>query len=140
MRRNLLLALCLASLALTACNGPKETCQGSFESYWSYLKSHDWEGAYEMLTPQYKNKITLDRYIAGMEEEWAGSKNFSMTVSNLSESAAGCFVNGGISYNVKIRGQQPYRVDGEYFSWIFRKQKDGKWYIELPGMEKVGAF
>lgn len=140
MRPSFAFALFAAALALAACNGPKETCEGSMNSYYALLKSHDWDGAYEMLTPEYKRKLTADRYARGMEEEWLGSKGFSLKVGNISESRGACYANGGISYTVKIRGKEPVDYDNEYFSWIFRKQADGKWYIEMPGMERVSAY
>jgi hypothetical protein len=59
---------------------------------------------------------------------------------NTSLSGKLCIVNGELSYVIKIRGKEPQSIDNDYFSWTFRQQNDGKWYIEVPGMEKVGGF
>jgi hypothetical protein len=132
----------LAVLALAGCRGAKDTCEGSYKSWTACLANHDWESAYEMLTPEHKRKAVDPAHMArGMEEHWEGAKSFSFTLINLAETKSGvCTANGEMSYTIKIRGDNPYDVNDEYFAWTFRQGKDEKWYIEIPGLEKIGAF
>lgn len=131
----------LAVLVLAGCNGPKDTCEGSFKSYYSLLKGHDWEAMYELLTPSFKKKAgSPANLVPYMEEDYAGSKSFSLNDVNIQEGGDTCIVNGGLNYTIKKRGENPYDISDEYFSWTFRRAQDGLWYIELPGSEKITGF
>lgn len=136
------LALAFAALSLAACNGPKETCAGSFESYFSMLEDHDYEGMYEMLTPEFKKKVrSVEGFSRAMNEEWFGTHGFSKKVDNVAETAGGvCTARGVMSWTWRVRGKEAESYDDVFFAWTFRRQKDGKWYIDLPGYEKITAF
>ena len=135
------LAPVLAVLALAACNGPKESCEGSFKSYFSMIEGQDYEGMYEMLTPEFKKKVkSLERFSAAMNEQWQGTYGFSKKVDNIAESGNVCIARGLMSYTWRVRGKEAEPHDDEFFAWTFHKQKDGKWHIDLPGYERVSAF
>ncbi|MFN7133077.1 MAG: hypothetical protein ACK4N5_13445 [Myxococcales bacterium] len=129
----------LCALSLTGCNGPKEDCEGSFKSYQSLLEGQSWSGIYELLTPEFKRKIKVEAYEQLMKEEWGPTHSFKWDVQNVGASAKVCIVNGNMKYTWKVRGKNPEDRD-EYFAFTFRKQPDGKWYMEHPGDEKIGGF
>jgi hypothetical protein len=137
-------ASALALLALTACNGPKDSCEGTYNSYVACMKGHDWECVFELLTPEFKRKAGNPKRVAiAMEEgQWLkGSKSFKVNVFDIAETKAGiCTARGTMSYTIKNRGENPRDVKDEYFAWTFRLEKDGLWYMELPGSEKLQAF
>lgn len=138
-----------ATLAITAAacvvsrGGPKDTCQGSFESYFGALKGHDWSGVWELLTPELKKKVgSPERLASAMEEVWVGAKGFSYSLDTVSQTNVGvCIANGTMSYKIKLQGHDTVDYNDEYFSWTFRQNPvDGKGYIELPGSEKISGF
>lgn len=129
----------LGALLLAGCNGPKEDCLGSFKSYKSMLESQDWEGLHEMLTPEHKRKFPLAKFKRGMAELWGPTHSFDWKLNNVSETAKVCIVNGLMEYTWKVRGKAPEDHE-EYFAFTFKKQADGKWYIEQPGAEKVAGW
>jgi hypothetical protein len=128
--------------ALSACNGPKETCEGSARSFYSLLKGHDWSGLHEMLTPEFRQRWNkVDRFSEAMEAVWLGSKDFSVKWNTIGETRERvCVVNGQLTYTIKIRGQEPRTTSDEYFSWTLRQGTDGRWYAELPGQEKISGY
>lgn len=141
MRVQAVFVVAAAALALAGCNGPKGDCEGSYKSYRSTLEGQDWDGMYELLTPEHKKMVRSPKGLErGLSEMWAGSKSFTFKTMNINETTAGvCTVQGEMSWTTKIRGQLPY--DSEtYFSWTFKKGKDGLWYIELPGKEKISGY
>lgn len=128
-------------LFLAGCNGPKDTCEGTYKSYTNTLTGADWEGMYELLTPEHKkiarNPETMVRV---MSDRWLGAKNWSIKTINVNETKEGfCTVQGEMSWTVKTRGRNPFD-QSTYFSWVFKQQKDGLWYIELPGQEKITGY
>ena len=135
-------ALGVTLLALAGCDGPKDTCEGSFNSWHSCLKGHDWECSYELLTPEFKRKVGSSKKLArAMESDWFGSKSFKFNVYNVAETKAGvCTANGSMNYTVKIRGESPHDFNDVYFSYTFHLEKDGLWYIDLPGAEKLQSW
>jgi len=132
----------LAALGLLACNGPKDTCQGSVDSYWSLFKAHDWEGIYEMLTPEYKKKVgSAEQLASALDENWKGGKSYTMELDNVVATASGvCIANGNMNYIWRLRGENPKEFNNQYFSWTFHLLKDGKWYIDLPGEERLSGY
>lgn len=140
MRASALAAL--AATCLAGCNGPKDSCQGSYDSYCSMLKGHDWDGMFQMLTAEHKKKAGRpERLAAFMEDSFKGTKDFSFNLQTLSESQTGvCVANGFMSYTIKLRAKNPEDVKDEYYSWTFRLARDGKWYMELPGEEKISGY
>ncbi len=137
--RHLFLAACALSFA--ACNGPKDTCEGSYNSYYSMLKGHDFEGIHEMLTPEFRQKYSpVEKYVKWMDGYWGPTKDFSLRVGQINESGSTCLANGELNYIYRKRGENPVEHSGEYFSWVFKKQPDGKWYIEQPGQEKLSGY
>ena len=136
------LALALVALFLAACNGPKEKCEGSFKSYFSMIEGQDFAGMYEMLTPKFKKKVkSVEHFSAAMLEQWNGTYGFSKKVDSITESADGiCIARGAMSYTWRVRGKEAEAHDDEFFSWTFRKERDGKWYIELPGYERISGY
>jgi ketosteroid isomerase-like protein len=136
------LALCLlAVLASAGCHKPKDTCEGSFNSYFNAMKGKDWSAMYALLTPKYKKKARSPEFFSSfIQEEWGPAKNFDLNVMGIVPSGDLCIVNGTMDYTIKIRGKEPVDYDDEYFSWTFRRERDGLWYIELPGEEKLTGF
>jgi hypothetical protein len=134
--------LLIAVLALTGCKGAKDSCEESAKSYYSLLTDHNWSGIFEMLTPEFKKKVgTAERLDAHMGEIYKGTKSFSVNFQNFGESKTGvCIVNGTLSYTIRLRGQNPVPIDDEYFAWTFKKGRDGLWYIDLPGEEKLMGY
>jgi hypothetical protein len=131
-----------AAACLVGCNGPKDTCEGSANSFYGTLRGHDWDTMHRMLTPEFKHKFAkVDRFTYAMENIWLGSKSFSVKWNTVSETRERvCIANGLLSYTVKIRGQESKDTKDEYFSWTFRKGNDGLWYAELPGQERIGGY
>jgi len=137
MRRLLLLSLALAA---TGCNGPKETCEGTVKSYFSTLKSQDFEAMYPLLVPEHRAKFSsVERFQRAMGKLWEGSKDFKLGVAEISEGSNTCIARGMLKYTIKVMGSEARDYD-DYVSWTLQKGKDGLWYIQLPGLEKVGAF
>ncbi|MBI5549577.1 MAG: hypothetical protein HY901_37300 [Deltaproteobacteria bacterium] len=132
----------LAAFALGACRGPKSDCEGSYESWTGSMAAHDWDSAYELLTPEFKKKVgSPKRMAAYMEDSWKGSKSFEFSPFDIAETNAGvCTARGEMRYTVKIRGELPKDHEQVYFSYVFRQEKDGLWYIELPGNERIQSF
>ena len=128
-------------LVLAGCNGPKSDCEGTYKSYRSTLESQDWDAMYELLTPEFQKKVRSSANLGRvLGANWKGSKSFGFTTYNVNETNAGiCTVQGEMKWTTKIRGELPYDSD-TYFAWTFRQGKDGLWYIELPGSEKVTAY
>jgi len=141
MRVHLGIVLAAACLVLVGCNGPKSDCEGTYKSYKNTLEGHSWDTMYELLTPEFKKMVRSPENMARvLGENWKGSKDFSFSTMNVNETTSGvCTVQGEMKWTTKIRGELPY--DSEtYFSWTFRQGKDGLWYIELPGSEKITAY
>ena len=141
MRVRFGIVVAAAGLVLAGCNGPKSTCEGSYKSYCNTLEGADWEGMYELLTPEFKKKArsaaAMNRV---MSDVWKGAKSWSFKTQNVNETKEGfCTVQGEMKWTVKIRGALPYD-ESTYFSWVFKQQKDGLWYIELPGHEKITGY
>jgi len=132
----------VAVLFLAGCNGPKDSCQGSTDSFFSIIKGHDWDTMFELLTPEHKRKVgNAARLNAFMEDIYKGTKNFKVSYQNVAETKTGvCVVNGTMSYTIKIRGENPVDINDEYFSWTLKKGRDGLWYIDIPGEEKIGGY
>lgn len=131
-----------AALGLCACNGPKEDCEGSARSFYNLLKGHDWEDLHGMLTPEFKRKHqSVERFSTGMEAIWLGTKDFSVRWNTISPTRERvCIANGEMSYTTKIRGKDPVDTVDEYFSWTLRQGSDGRWYVEMPGEEKISGY
>lgn len=143
MRRARSWALAVAAAAcFSSCNGPKEDCEGSARSYFSLLKSHDWDGIHAMLTPPSKHKHPdPDRFASVMGEIWMGTKDFSVKWNTISPTRERiCIANGLMSYTTKIRGKDPVDTVDEYFSWTLRLGSDGRWYMDLPGEERISGY
>ncbi|MGC4114146.1 MAG: hypothetical protein QM765_05880 [Myxococcales bacterium] len=135
------LLLIAASLALAGCNGPKSDCEGTYKSYCSTLEDQDWDGMYELLTAEHKKMVHSGKGLErGLAQLWKGAKSFKFKAININETKAGvCTVQGEMKWTTKVRGELPY--DSEtYFSWTFKQAKDGLWYIELPGKEKISGY
>ncbi len=139
MRKQITWISLIGALLLAGCNGPKSDCAGSFKSYQNMLESQDWEGLYELLTPEHKKKFSMKNYLAGMTEVWGPTHSFDWRLNLLTETGKVCIVNGMMEYTFKIRGKEPEDRD-EYFSFTFRQQADGKWHIEQPGAEKISGW
>lgn len=129
----------VGALLFAGCNGPKDSCEGSYKSYVSMLEGKDWEGIHGLLTPAHKKKFALSTYSRAMEELWGPTKGFEWRLNTLSETKNVCIVNGMMEYTWKVRGKEPEDRE-EYYSFTFRKDGDGKWYIEAPGAEKVAGW
>jgi ketosteroid isomerase-like protein len=111
------------------------------DSYYSLLKGHNWDGVYELLTPEHKKKIGSPEKVATvMAPTWNPTHSFSIKVNQVVETGPLCVASGALWYTYKVRGALPEVTEDEYFSWTLRKQADGKWYIELPGSEKVRSW
>ncbi|HEY3452147.1 MAG TPA: hypothetical protein VGK67_37735 [Myxococcales bacterium] len=133
--------LAAASLVLAGCNGPKSDCEGTYKSYCNTLEGQDWDGMYELLTPEFKKKVHSAKGLErGLSGTWKGTKSFTFKTINVNETKAGvCTVQGEMSWTTKIRGELPYDSEN-YYSWTFKQGKDGLWYIELPGSEKISGY
>ena len=135
-------ALCLLALLVAAgCYRPKDTCEGSFESFYSAIKADDWDATYEMLTAAHKKKVrSKEVWAQYMASDWGRAKSFSLHLNNIAPSGNVCIANGTMDFVFKERGKEPETVKDYYFSWTFRREADGKWYVEIPGQEKLQGY
>lgn len=141
MTKTVPILLAGAALALSACNGPKGSCEGTYNSYTSTLESSDFEAMYELLGEESKKKIpSVKKYAAILGDRWAGSKKFRFRPQSIVETGGVCIANGFMDYTIKKLGELPESTTDEYYSWTFHKAADGKWYIEQPGTEKIQSW
>ena len=73
--RGMPLVLVLAP-ATAGCNGPKDSCEGTMNSYAGNINGQDWDNIVELFTPPERAKFGDRRIKAMMRENWTGAKNY----------------------------------------------------------------
>lgn len=138
----LAVALALTVLACS-CVGPKSDCQGSMESFFKVIAGKKWSAGYAMLTPEHQKKVgSEEKFTTAMDGVWAITTDHKLAVNQVIEAGTRCEASGFLSYTVvlKNKGEDNVDITDEYFSWTLKKLDDGKWYMEMPGMEKLPSY
>jgi hypothetical protein len=128
------------SLLSSGCNGPKDSCEGTIDSFAGCINGQDWECFPPLIWADHRKKFP-DRVIqAWANQEYLGDKHFKWTKVDAAVSGDVCIVRTLASWTWKIRGKNPEDHTDEYSSYTLHRQADGNWYIEIPGASKLGSY
>jgi hypothetical protein len=129
------------ALACAGCNGPKDNCEGTLNSYAGCINGQDWDCILELMHPAERAKYG-DRKIKGMMmNNWFGTKNYKWKYLQADTAKAGdiCVARTIARWDTKVRGKKEVTTD-DYGDTFTLHPKDGVWYIDVPGSQKIGGF
>jgi hypothetical protein len=130
----------LAALVLCAgCNKPKDSCDGTLNSYAGCINSQDWECLIDLFHPDQRAKYGDKMIRKWALENWNGARNFKWKFVQADASGSVCIARTNAYYEVKIRGKNPETYDNWGDTYTLHL-KDGLWYMDIPGSQKVQGF
>ena len=143
MKRRLIPLGALAGLLLatSGCNTPKDSCEGTLDSFKGCINAQDWQCICDLMHPAERKKFT-DRRIRGMfAEDWFGVHSYRWTFMQADTAKSGdvCVARTKAAWTKKIRGKAAEDVKdwGDVYTL---HPIDGLWYIDVPGSQKLSGY